>query len=370
MLISLGSGITAGSISGHPVTNIDCVEIVPALVKVQPYFIKYNHNVINDKRFHLTLWDGRHYVRLARKKYDLIVADLFQPDSAGVGSLYSLEHFQNVKDKLQPSGAMAQWLPMYQLSPENLKVIMRTFAEVFPHVSVWYGDMISGMPALLLFGGQEQLFVNPGRLLKSLQRPEVKKSMIEHLDPFSFLSFFIMDRQGLQEYCGKGAINTDDLPVIEYNAPRNIRERAGNTLINFASFIDKRQELTKLLAMEQDEQVKVLLDNYFKARTLILQGKIAHEQGDLTREWQLYQQAAKLAPQDPFLAVASFELGFIYYDNRQYERAAEIFELSRLVNPNLANNLYFLARTYEKLGRAESALAVQQQLDQVAKAAR
>ncbi|MDH4185324.1 MAG: fused MFS/spermidine synthase, partial [Nitrospinota bacterium] len=72
LIISLGSGITAGALGSHPLESIECVEIVPELAQVQRFFEADNHKITADKRFKLTFWDGRNYVRAAKKKYDLV----------------------------------------------------------------------------------------------------------------------------------------------------------------------------------------------------------------------------------------------------------------------------------------------------------
>ena len=70
LVISLGSGITAGAVGRHDVERIDCVELVPTLLDVQYFFKRDNHSITKDKRFHLTFWDGRHYVKAVKRKYD------------------------------------------------------------------------------------------------------------------------------------------------------------------------------------------------------------------------------------------------------------------------------------------------------------
>ncbi|MBF0170075.1 MAG: fused MFS/spermidine synthase [Nitrospinae bacterium] len=350
-LISLGSGITAGGVASHDVTRIDCVEIVPALIDIQPFFAPYNRKVTEDPRFHLTFWDGRHYMAATRRSYDLVIADLFQPDSAGIGALYTREHFERVKEKLAPGGMMAQWLPLYQLSPESLKIIMKTFSAVFPHVTVWFGDVNSELPTLMLAGSAGPFAIDPARLYATLNDPRVRRDMIEKDDPLSFLSFFVFDREGLERYAKDAPLNTDRRPLIEYLAPRRIWERRANAVENFESLMRARRPVTALvLGADRDPELKAALDRYFKGRTALLEGKIAYAQRNFPDALTRYQQAARLAPHDPFLALSLFDMGYLYYHRRDYASAATLFDWAAKVNGDLVEARFYLAKAYQYAG--------------------
>ncbi len=358
LLISLGSGITAGSVGAHPVENIDCVEIVPSLLDVQKLFQSDNHNIVADKRFNLVFWDGRHYVRMTKKKYDLVIADLFQPDSAGVGNLYALEHYLNVKSKLKPGGAMAQWLPLYQLSPDNLKVIMRTFASAFEYVLVWAGDTNSESPTLMLFGSPDPIGFDLKKLFSAMDRDGIKKDMIEHSDVLSFLSFFVMDRDAVGEFTRGYPINTDSKPVIEYSSPKNIWSRKENAIENFASLIDRRVRI--VLSDPGDEAHSKLTEmyaEYFDGRTNLLKGKVEHARRNYPGELEYYKKAAKQTPNDPFLGLAVFDLGFMYYNRGDFRTSSKMFEWVKRISENLLEAHFYLAKSYQNLGEKEKSVA-------------
>jgi len=311
---------------------------------------------IKDPRLALTFWDGRHFVRVTRRKYDLIIADLFQPDSAGVGSLYALEHYQQARTKLTPGGAMAQWLPMYQLSPENLRVVMRTFAEAFEHVTVWYGDFVSEMPALLLLGSNEPLAVEFGSLSNALDLPLVRADMIEHSDALSFLSAYITDRDGIMELTAGAPINSDDNPVIEYSAPHDMWSRTTDAVVNFESLIGRRESFTKLVPNDaKDEEFQRWAAKYFDARTKILEAKVEHAHRDYNAELDKLKEAARFAEHDPVLAAAALDLGYLFVENGEYETAVEILQWSLRVNPDLLLAKDLLAKAQRHVKRRPAA---------------
>ena len=352
LLISLGSGITAGSVGAHPVKNIECVEIVPTLLDVQHFFASQNHKITENKRFKLTFWDGRHYVRVTKRKYDLIIADLFQPDGAGVGNLYALEHFLEVKRKLKKGGAMAQWLPMYQFSPDNLKIVMRTFAQSFDHVTVWLSFIKNRRPSLLLLGSPDPIEIDPEKIASVLKQKGVKEDMIEHADLASFLSSFVMDREGLLQFTGASPINTDDNPIIEYSAPRNLWNRDQFGPLNYFSLIDNRQSVSRLIPpAKRNSALNEELKRYYDARTNIMTAMTAGTDGDYNKELNYLREASALAPGDPILSFTIFDQGRTYYSEGNYRMSTELFKWVRKRNPEWEKAaLYYLANSYDKMG--------------------
>lgn len=354
LLISLGSGITAGAVGLHPVERIDCVEIVPTLLDAQRLFSKENRKIVSDRRLHLTFWDGRHYARVTKRKYDVVISDLFQPDSAGVGYLYSLEHFRNVKATLKKGGIMTQWLPLYQLSPDSLKVIMRTFAEAFEHVEVFSGDINSEYPALALVGSVEPLAINPERLLKSLSEEAIREDVIEHSDPLSFLSFYVMGRAGVMEFAKGSSVNTDDRPIIEYQAPRHMWKRSANALANFTLVAQNRKNPIHLIpGAEKDPEFTGALERYMQGRSKLLEGKIHHAKRDYPAEFESYKESARFIPHDPYLSLAVFDLGYLYYHRRDFQSSIKLFDWARKIHPELLEAHFYLARSYQQMGMNE-----------------
>ena len=81
--------------------------------------------------------DGRNFLMMSRKKYDVITADIILPRHAGAGSLYSREYYELVRDRLAEGGLAMQWNGGD--SETEYKLLMRTFMSVFPYTTLW-GD--------------------------------------------------------------------------------------------------------------------------------------------------------------------------------------------------------------------------------------
>jgi len=153
LVLGLGSGISLGAMRGFPrVRHVDCAEISPEIVRASAFFEKENNDVLSDPRLKLHLADARLFVSASTARYDLIVGDLFFPWMQGSGRLYTKEHFTACRKRLAAGGLFCQWLPLYQLSLENFRVIANTFAAVFSGSQLWMGHFSPDKPTAALIG--------------------------------------------------------------------------------------------------------------------------------------------------------------------------------------------------------------------------
>jgi spermidine synthase len=219
----LGSatGSSAGAALLHPgVEEITLVEIVPGVARAaERYFGAENRGVYRDPRSDVVLDDARNYLRATRKSYDVIVADLFVPWRAGTGSLYTREHFEAARERLAPGGLFCQWLPLYQLSREEVLVIAATFSDVFPDAFAIRGDFFAKHPILALVGGAtlpnaEDL---AGRA-EPLRAAGVEDRWITH--PLGLFSLYLAPLGPSAGAWQTIPRNSDDRPRIEFLAAR------------------------------------------------------------------------------------------------------------------------------------------------------
>ena len=218
--IGLGTGVNLGALARVPLDSLDAVEIVPELKEAARLFDAESGGVLDDARVRFITEDGRRFAATTRSKYDLIVGDLFFPDHAGAGNLYSREHLQNCRRDLTPDGVMVQWIPLHQVSIDGLKVIMATFADVFPHVSLWWGTLSGNLPVVALVGASMP-FQPSERSLRGRMLPlsgDLKEVLWD--DPACVLGNFIANDGGFRSFAGSAPLNTDDRPYIEFQTPK------------------------------------------------------------------------------------------------------------------------------------------------------
>jgi spermidine synthase len=154
MCIGLATGITPGAALEHSeVDSLTSVELSPLVVRAaDQYFGDFNHQVTQDQRAHVVVEDARTYLAAATDRYDVVVGDLFLPWAAGEARLYTLEHFQSVRESLKSGGLYCQWLAAYQLTPDHFDIIRDTFCRVFPQAFVFRDTFNCRFPAIGLVG--------------------------------------------------------------------------------------------------------------------------------------------------------------------------------------------------------------------------
>jgi spermidine synthase len=225
-VLGMGTGITGGAALDHPVERVVICELIPEVISAsQKHFGGYTNGLFDDERVKIVAEDGRNYLQATSEKFDVIIADLFFPWRRGAGFLWTQEHFQSVRSRLNKDGLFAQWLPLYQLSKDEFFIIATTMLEVFPQVTLWRGDFFTTTPIVALVGENEQRPLDPGRVDENAERlgrgRTIRDPRILQGLPFFF---YAGNLTANRELLGNHEINTDNRPLIEYLTPVTQRE--------------------------------------------------------------------------------------------------------------------------------------------------
>ena len=117
---------------------------------------------------------------------------------------------------------------------------------------------------------------------------------------------------------------------------------------------DKASEKNQILeqAKAQFEKAVQLKSDYSSARFQI--AMVYQAQGKTTEGLQALEDAKKSSPNDVGLA---FQIGIVYYQQKDYQKAKTELERAVGLDFNYANAVYFLGLTYDKLGQKAQAIA-------------
>ncbi|MFH2001940.1 MAG: fused MFS/spermidine synthase, partial [Planctomycetota bacterium] len=273
LVIGFGMGVTSYGTLLYDVEGVDCVELVADEKETAAFFDKYNHNIFNDPRFHFIPEDGRNYALTTRNTYDVISMNAIHPSLAP--SLYTHEFYTTCRDKMSSDGLMCVWLPTTMLAPDELRMLLKTFQDVFPGTTLWYNN-----PAhIILLGALTPEFtINFDLFRRRLERPEVQEDLILSgmADPYTFLSLLIMEPDGVREYTGDIPLNTDDRPYIEFS--RSIECGFADEVLSDLYFHTKT-DITRLLTHYGDSEesrcsVKHRFDLYNEAWPFMVEGEL------------------------------------------------------------------------------------------------
>ncbi len=219
-VLGTGSGMTLGAISVHPgVKEIVLAEIEPEVLGVARTFSRYNHDVLHDPRLRIVENDGRNYLMTTKETFDVITADPIHPWFSGAGYLYTAEYFRLAAEHLRPGGIICQWLPIYELSTDDLKCVVKTFSENFRYTMLW----LTRNDAELV-GSNDPIVIDEKELGRRIAAPGVVDDLksVDMGSADDFLDYFVMGTRGMAEFGAGGVRNTDDNLHLEFSAPMSM----------------------------------------------------------------------------------------------------------------------------------------------------
>ena len=219
LVIGFGGGMTVSALARYPeLERLDCVEIEPAVLGAAPLLTSLNRNVLQDPRVHIIFDDARNFLFTTHEKYDLIVSEPSNPWVAGVATLFTQEFYRAAQARLTPGGIFVQWVQAYSLFPDDLRMVLATFLSEFHDASLWHGDA----PDLLIVGPTPpaDAILNRARALWPNEHLQEDYKRLGMEEPAGIFGFFLLDDASLRNFSAGARINTDDLTLLEYRAPR------------------------------------------------------------------------------------------------------------------------------------------------------
>ena len=237
LVLGVGSGSTLAAVArALPQAQVHAVELLPEVVQALPFFRAQHDALLDSARVTVQVADARTYVAHAaatKKRFDLVVGDLFHASQAGVGALYAVEHFANVARILsRPSGVYAQWVPLHEVSPIEVKVIVKSFLRVFPNATAFLGGWGLSTPLLCLLGtaSGEPLRLDIQQLKLWLQADVTRGRAVLASgfgDVAENLAFFVGQGRALARFAGSSKENTDVYPRLELDGPIHRQSESG-----------------------------------------------------------------------------------------------------------------------------------------------
>lgn len=215
----MGSSYRTALRAGLEVEGVELVPSVPAMFGV---FYADAAAILADPRGRLVIADGRNHVELTNRRYDVIVTDPPPPiESAGVSVISCLEYYAAGRSRLNPGGAMMQWMP-YGQTLDEFRAHVRTFRAVFPNVLIAYGP---GGYGFFMLGSDQPFELRDEAIAAALRRPNVLDDLSSAYDSPEnteagwirrIRSLVWIQGDDVARFAGDGPLITDDRPLPEY----------------------------------------------------------------------------------------------------------------------------------------------------------
>lgn len=230
LIICFGMGTTFRSALSHG-NRVTVVELVKEVLEGFEYFHADAAQVRANPNGQMLVNDGRNFLKLTKKRYDVITIDPPPPiDAAGVNHLHSREFMELAKSRLKKGGIMAHWIPFPKTQSgvediDTFNTLVATFAAVFPHAYVQKGYSNMGMH---LLGSLEPLDISLSRLERRMDQKQIIDDILEwKLVPLEYF-------EGIQTYqppTHTGALITDDRPALEFYLLSSLLQNRKKSLI-------------------------------------------------------------------------------------------------------------------------------------------
>ena len=138
LVIGYGTGVTSRVLYDGGFAHIDIAELSRDVLKLaNTYLSSVNQNVSDQPGVQTYVTDGRNFLLLTKRKYDVISIEITSIWFANAASLYNREFYQLARSKLQPDGVLQQWVQLHHMAPADLLTVIGTLRKEFTYVSLY-----------------------------------------------------------------------------------------------------------------------------------------------------------------------------------------------------------------------------------------
>ena len=243
LVIGYGTGVSSHAIKEAGFRQVDIVDLSADLIKLSnTFFSKVNGKVSEQPGVNVFTTDGRNYLLLQDRKYDLISVEITSIGFAGAASLYNHEFYELAANRLNQDGVLQQWVQLHHLTPIDLACILSSARTVFPNVSLYvvggqgiiiankHAQQLSEESALQLIEAQPGLM---NMLHQSAMEPDALKGnlLLSANDVNNLVKTFSSSSDFV--------VSTDDNLFLEYSTPKGNALDAAASLTANLGFLRK-----------------------------------------------------------------------------------------------------------------------------------
>ena len=298
LIVGLGSGGTLKSSLQHEsIQSVQDVEISGAVVELSERWFN-RIEPFRDPRAEIIVGDGRQHVAMTDRRYDVIVSQPSNPWIVGASSLFTADCFEEMKARLKPGGVVCIWMQGFQVGPEPVRTLLKTFSSVFEHIDLWENLT---REEYFLTGYVEPLEIDPQRVEDRIRDPRIAEEMkMLYIESAAdLLGHYIGDRAALEPFIADAEISTDDHNLLEAQIPKDLLLVSSTKLAKL--LLDFREPVTERVALSPDAPIaesfqKKALD-IFASHPIAVDVFIGLRDESVVR-YELLQQLYNLNPND------------------------------------------------------------------------
>jgi spermidine synthase len=217
LIVGHGSGFTAAAALATGAGKTDIAELEPAVVEGSRFFHQPGTDPLDDPRVTLHLEDARTRLAHGGGSYQLIISEPTNPWIAGVNNLFTVDFYKLVRKRLASDGVFCQWIQMYELSPETFRSMLASFLSVFPDAHLF---CLWRQSDVLVIAAPPGRGLSYARLHGSAVLAQLQQARMS--SPDEIADFYLGSGAAVRSFVQGSALDTDDRPFVEYQAPRDL----------------------------------------------------------------------------------------------------------------------------------------------------
>ena len=224
LVIGYGTGVSSRTLHEAGFQSLDIADLSADIVRLaNTHFADINATVSTRPGVHTHITDGRNFLLLQERAYDLVSMEVTSIWFAGAASLYNREFYQLVKKRLRPDGVLQQWVQLHHISPLDLLYILGSVRTEFSHVWVYY----IGGQGIIVATNDPRRSPAPENF-RLLQSTASFAPLLAQLDASyqTIASAILLNPAGTDRLLGSFSapasrwVSTDDNLFLEYSTPK------------------------------------------------------------------------------------------------------------------------------------------------------
>jgi predicted membrane-bound spermidine synthase len=252
LVIGYGTGGTAHVLHAAGFKELDIVELSADIVRLADRrFPDVNHGVTARPGVQTFITDGRNFLLLQPRQYQLISMEISSIWFAGAANLYNREFYRLAKSRLASAGVLQQWIQLHHIRAQDLLYVLGSVRSEFRFVWVY----LIGGQGIIVASNDPAASPHSRHVLSLRERPGLKDILAlydGHVEELA--ESVIIDPRGVDLFLGSLGvpaqtwIATDDNLVLEYGTPK------GNALDGAASM---KHNIATLQRFQSREMARV-----------------------------------------------------------------------------------------------------------------
>lgn len=234
LVIGYGTGVSTRTLHAAEFKELDVVDLSADIIRLaNKHFSNINDRVTEQPGVNTYITDGRNFLMLQNRRYDVIGMEITSIWFAGAASLYNRDFYQLVKRRLNTGGVLQQWMQLHHITNHDVLTILASVRAEFRYVWLY----LIGGQGIIVASDDASAQPSADRVL-FLQRTKRLQPLLATLTegPESLLKAKLLDPDDTDRLVNSIGVpvqylaSSDDNLWLEYSTPK------GNVLDTSQSF--------------------------------------------------------------------------------------------------------------------------------------